>query len=72
VNFQDSPAGLGLNARWNARKLCDNRKLIASARDGKEWTLGRPRGNGRIGGEAGNGEALGQQTEFKMTGRGGH
>jgi len=38
----------------------------------KKGTLHRPGRNGRVGGQPGNSEALGQQTEFKVTGRGGH
>src|SRR5258708_7900790 len=66
MNFQNAPAGLGLNSEK------DDGKFVAGARDGEEWTLRRPGGNGRASHEPGNGEALGQQTEFETTSRRGH
>src|SRR6266702_6934753 len=66
------PAGLGMYAWGNERKLSDDGEFITGARNGKEWTLDRPRGDRRVGSEAGNGETLGQQAEFKMAGRSGH
>src|SRR5216683_178422 len=72
MNFQDAPASLGMYSYGNERKLRHDGKFIAGARNGKEWTLGRPLGDRRVGGETGNGEALGQHAEFKMTVRGGH
>jgi len=72
MNSQDAPSALGLNAEGNEREFGDNGMSIAGARDGKEWTLRRPGRDGQIGDEPGNGEALGQQTEFKVTSRGGH
>ena len=72
MNSQDAPAALGLNAEGDDREFGDNGKFISGASNGKEWTLSRPGRDGRIGGEPGNGEAPGQQTEFKVTGCGGH
>src|SRR6266581_1646542 len=72
MHFQDAPAGLGMYSHGNERKLSDDGEFITGARNGKEWTLDRPRGDRRVGSEAGNGETLGQQAEFKMAGRSGH
>src|SRR5438094_7215808 len=68
MNFQDAPAGLGLNADGNARKFGDDRKFITSARNGEERTLRRPMGNRQIARERGNAEASGKRPNSKLRG----
>src|SRR6266850_7345905 len=72
MNFEDTPPGLRLHTGGNAREFADDGELIARARDGEKRSSRGPGRNGRIGCEARDGEAFGQQSGFEAAGRGWH